>query len=528
MSRSELSVETDQVNSSAQMHGTPISCLPFEIVSKIFSILRGLAGNAAPKRGRPHSCLVVTQVCTHWRRIAFSTKDMWTDIPLESHLWTQLALEQSKPSPISVRWVHDEHSADGGKPDSEALFLALCELPRIRDLWLEGDPHDTSDRKTFMNVANHVLAARTAPLLETLFLGYSLYNRPYLYLGEIFEDKIPPKLRQLNLYRCQLPPSSVLFAPTITNLGVNNCDIWSTYDELKSTLALMPHLRTLDVYPFTLPPSAHGGPTGRPVDLPNIRILNLQGDTLQIIQAMHSISIPHDGDELILGYLSSPTIDDGGVYIIFTTLDEHFNAAIAAGASYETVHITQAAGVPNFVVLSGRNPVCASGARYLPWSLEVSLCWPTEDTSMGVACALLGGLRVMGGVRTLWVDHAMFGDAAWWKALHTAMPKLQKIVTRERGAHGLASAFKGDGQSFPDLRELCVQNVQLGGLGGSPTLCTALLTEMKRRRERGSPCLLSISDCEVSREVVVELREILGRDAVDWDGDAVDNSEDTF
>ncbi|KAI0043972.1 hypothetical protein FA95DRAFT_1461390, partial [Auriscalpium vulgare] len=81
---------------------SPISMLPVELLTKIFSHLYEdiCEDDDLDIESAEEIRIGLTQVCRHWRDVAFHHKELWTRVGLENLRWTMIAIEMSRPLPI--------------------------------------------------------------------------------------------------------------------------------------------------------------------------------------------------------------------------------------------------------------------------------------------------------------------------------------------------------------------------------------------------------------------------------------------
>ncbi|KAI0061436.1 hypothetical protein BV25DRAFT_1916810 [Artomyces pyxidatus] len=504
-------------------------------MSKILSYLKIIAGTLPPRPFYPSSFLAATHVCSRWRTIALNCKDLWTDIHLQSRMWTRISLERSAPYPLAVRCVHNEYS-DDERPDPAALALALDELPRIRELALEKwhplkhprDPINIPSVETLVADAIRLLSARSAPLLEVLSLDFPFKTSPGS-LERIFHDEIPSALLSLNLRNCQISPSSTLFTPTLILLHLSDCVVWRTDQDFRETFSHMPHLQDVSVIPVTAVHPAIGTDfTRSPLYLPETRKVTLVGSLFYLVIALRQISISCDCDELDVtftqGDIITPVIPQRYASSVATTVKKLLTHA-TVDASYEVVALVQPNDLPGTAVFQASSPRRDYGRPGLPATLQIA--FSLSNQSIDIACILLHLLPWTSRVRTLRACHPDLTAQHWFNMSHPDGGP-ETIIAERGAAQSLVEAFDHAAQEgislFPQLCYLHIVDVVLGSLGDADGLCRGLVSELGRRRERGRTCKLTISMCDVAEDVLVEMRQRLGVEAVERD----DGNHDEF
>ncbi|KAI0065755.1 hypothetical protein BV25DRAFT_1988853 [Artomyces pyxidatus] len=214
-----------------------VSRLPIEVLAHVFSFLPSSDVLPHDRASRPPPWLAVTHVCQRWRQTALSFPRLWATISTTNRHWSREMLERSKQVPISIiaDWTRTP------KPVHDAVMIAFSSAGRARVIEIRAD--------MIMRYIE-VLFTMPAPLLERLALvdnshrcylnGYS--NRA-LFLGQT------PNLRELVLYRCQLPWPCSLFQSSIVSLDIERIlpRLRPSVEQLREALAAMPKLETLNL-----------------------------------------------------------------------------------------------------------------------------------------------------------------------------------------------------------------------------------------------------------------------------------------
>ncbi|KAG8796320.1 hypothetical protein FRC12_000735 [Ceratobasidium sp. 428] len=113
----------------------PIDVLPLEILSQIFkfSALPFDCANWCHQISRRHPLVVIPAVCAQWRKLAISTRSLWSYIYVNggishdesnpnAHQWTKLLLDRSKGAPLSLHFHGDPYER---RPDIERVATFL-------------------------------------------------------------------------------------------------------------------------------------------------------------------------------------------------------------------------------------------------------------------------------------------------------------------------------------------------------------------------------------------------------------------
>ncbi|KAG6847741.1 hypothetical protein H0H93_006243 [Arthromyces matolae] len=159
----------------------------------------------------------VTQVCSHWRKVAMSAPSLWAHIVVEDSPWTMEMIERSKQAPLTI--VYGANVASGMSTYIKTVFTSIGVLGelvsshshRIKTLVLELDAshyHSYRTKSDVVGTFQTLLATllTTAPILERLEI---------FFIGEHPNEKINvqapvemttglPRLRHLRLHKCNI------------------------------------------------------------------------------------------------------------------------------------------------------------------------------------------------------------------------------------------------------------------------------------------------------------------------------------
>jgi hypothetical protein len=231
IARAEIDRDIIKVNEQARLLKSrrnglaPISRLPLEVLCQIFkaSYMASSAAQGDFTSGGIIPCLVLTQVCGHFRSAAIGCPSLWTDLIFSHSSWTEEMLLRSKAAPLVVK----ADVSPRGTYLIQRVTLALEQIVRVRVLHIRGT------RISLEKLFGHVLAP--APLLESLRLSnvpdaYDLIdsNDPFHLPRSIF-DNTTSRIRHLELTNCVLSHDVPLFE-------------WLTYLEIHHTNISMPQI----------------------------------------------------------------------------------------------------------------------------------------------------------------------------------------------------------------------------------------------------------------------------------------------
>ncbi|TCD71667.1 hypothetical protein EIP91_005433 [Steccherinum ochraceum] len=274
----------------------PISCLPPEILSQIFSIhLKNMDGHFSAMvypEAAQYRWLAVTHVCHLWRQVALSTPLLWSNIlvvPSNPMLMEQF-LDRSKKAPLNVKvdvisdkWYptlqriareggrieHLSWNGDGSSQQVQALQRCFpVELPLLRSLALHGNPDDESGR----------------------------YDRPVplpLYTWSVLS------LETLIISRFHIDWASMILPKTLTHLSVSQTDNRpgqpSNVTDLARAIGSLVALAVLNVRDAThLSPSPTAFLPSPPSTfyLPSIKTFDITGPPMSCLYLFDHLILP--------------------------------------------------------------------------------------------------------------------------------------------------------------------------------------------------------------------------------------------
>ncbi|TFK63594.1 hypothetical protein BDN72DRAFT_309456 [Pluteus cervinus] len=209
---------------------SPISKMPTEILSKIFSDSQQRRGSSFPDDADLDTRFFISWVCRHWRNIALATPNLWTIISRGTKD-TTMSIEFAKD--LLVRSRNLGLSINLYLPDSELLKAFAAHMHRIQHMRLKnGSGSDESDD----------FFSKAAPLLSSLELEDAELPDEL----EVFSE-IHPQLRHLSVSRMDLSTPSPLFSPTLSSLYIYRMGDSMDIDYLLDVLPLMQNLAELEI-----------------------------------------------------------------------------------------------------------------------------------------------------------------------------------------------------------------------------------------------------------------------------------------
>ncbi|KAI0066164.1 hypothetical protein BV25DRAFT_1912947 [Artomyces pyxidatus] len=524
----------------------------FELLTMIFAILPSF--KPTPWKHLPE-CFAVSQVSKTWRRVALDFKPLWSSIPLQCVAWMEIALERSRPFPISLDIrsyfnYRDPRYAEATASVSTITPLALYEISRVRELTFELE---SDTRPHLSDIVKH-LNTSPAPELE-IFSITSLSGCCFDSGHEIFGRATPMKLRTLDLCDFHIPRNSPLLLAPLTSLRLDNSIQWPTMDSFIETLMALPYLRVLLLVNLEMEPTIQD-PTPSSVHcyhsvwLSHLEHLTITDGFQQVTTIMKYLSLPPTAVldlkcEYFDGELGDVEPDVFVPHPTFKTdirdaLSHHFAAASAAGMSYERVSFgLYGANTAGFELIAS-HPYRPSSTgdvavddqpppstMFLPPRMAFAHVWPYEKVNpddqqaMTFISEVIAALPVISGARIFNVRHTKaFRLAIDWERIAGCMPRLETIRVRRNSAHGLVAGMNiADATStvFPALKFVEVRMVAFSEFSYDETSFYDGLLAGTSDGRRSAPPIVFIRDCDVSEEMVDELWTKLGG-MVKWDG----------
>ncbi|KAI0066637.1 hypothetical protein BV25DRAFT_1412724 [Artomyces pyxidatus] len=429
----------------------PIGRLPVEVLSEIFSYLPHMPAPGSQDshvNQTPPKWAAVTQVCHHWRHVAYSSKEFWRVLPLASRAWTQTALQRSQPRPVVVRAPSHVEWRSVRRADS-SLEMALQHVSRIQELWLEDSEHSSggSGVGAPLNalMAFEHLAVNAAPCLEILFAENSECSGVPIP-SVLFNGQYPAALRALYLKGFSLPPTSVLLRSPLTTLELESCaSMWATYEHMARILAQMPNLETLKLKMVLPEASDNVAPrVEHVVQFPRTQSVCLQGNPRQIYKAMHCISFPPQA------MLELSCVPDGrhisqSTGLIKAVLRYHYSSFINNRVSFKNLHIMEDLGMPGSVELKARH-ADPSGSLILLIHPSPEGGQPYEFGEAAVE--IVSNVPLFHELYYLNVSHHAFASSTPWFAMNRCAPRLRGVFVHGIAIHGILDAMAVQAKSL--------------------------------------------------------------------------------
>jgi len=508
---------------------TPISHLPPEILSKIFSCCQ----SDSTDHKNPLGWIKVSHVSRYWRAVALTSPSLWGAIVFSRPKWVEEMLRRSKMASLTIKadltWVTPKIL--------ESVQVALRHSPRIRELGLIAS--STTLDKLFYS------SPISLPNVHSLSLAVPRKERFGIAFGYIIPETVLdgdlPYLRRLELTKCNISWDSSLLSD-LTHLKI--CDVSSvarsTINQVLDALERMPALEILDLHE-ALPLVPDGVTPTLPVDrivaLPRLSHIAISSSVPECASLLQRITIP-DTATLKLACKGTDSTDHD-FSTIFSALPRlrgirPDNDEKVFGKPLQVLHVQNA--MPTSVLVQGWS-IAPTSREVIPRSpprIELQLSWPRYDPSvleevMTAACKSLPLVHL----RFLRLSHLDHVTPLAWADTFGTLPKLNTLHVIANSPYSLITSLCGplaDTQkvttspilrrrkpaiNFPHLRTLILEAANFKYKGMAVDELRDCL--MKRCEYKAEVQELRLDDCSYLLYEDVDLLKEIVVD-VEWDG----------
>ncbi|KAF9040163.1 hypothetical protein BJ165DRAFT_361625 [Panaeolus papilionaceus] len=288
----------------------PISALSPEIMRIIFLYVREACFHSEMHFGQWEWIQQVSHVCRSWRTTSLRYKELWSEITFDSPRCTELLLERSRPSPMSVILGDQAHRDED---EEEAMWNALREVHRMKSLQYTQN-HIISESNVYLESFPQV----SAPMLQAIrlervdrnghFPNHVPASLPPLFFGET------PRLRHMEVQGWAIPWTHHVFN-NLTELVLGTYYLRpltfpGTPADFFDALERMPALRIFDLGQI-FPPEMVNFQRSRTLQLRRMEDFRLKAPTTQCTAVLKNLAIPITAS-LVLFPIE--LIDGPGVY----------------------------------------------------------------------------------------------------------------------------------------------------------------------------------------------------------------------
>ncbi|KZV62061.1 hypothetical protein PENSPDRAFT_658438 [Peniophora sp. CONT] len=443
--------------------------LPNEIFLEIFLWVKAFNDHDGDNHFHPPACASLSQVSTHWRRLALADRRLWVNWPRYGSAahWTAFCYDRSFGALLNLHHIIDGHANAAVK---QARIVAFFQMARARSVLIRFDLLERGS-----DAEGHFPAARALGLFESV-LSTALHLR-HLHLENVWTVHPKPRVNQYP-FQASMPLtlielSLVGFVATFPQdaqfhslciLKIQDASAWCHVDEMVQFLANMPNLEEL-VYSYDDNPENRAGNNNIPpvvnqaisqthpsrcVTLPRLKRLELSGGfksgALLLIYSNFAAQV-----DLHLGADEIYTQGEEHMDLYWEALQSHFADAMAAGHSYDVLTI-------NNRIISPDMTRQTSPSSTLPTSLSLALpiyCFRNVQGGRVIpaSCALYLTLPVLAGGSELHVTHTVNHDL--FLAMFPTLPALRILVLKQHATKELTSSELAKcAQIFPALEIL--------------------------------------------------------------------------
>ncbi|KAI0059682.1 hypothetical protein BV25DRAFT_1041711 [Artomyces pyxidatus] len=501
----QLSVDDDdqELSSTAISPSlTPIFTLPVETLTEIFSYLPCHIPELRAEHGvqKNPRWLSVTQVCSHWRRVAHACRELWVVLPLENKHWTGLALELSHGSPLIVN-VNEPEGVSSYAAVSLALkytqqicqvsWVASCRS-RLNRLLDDVGPVPQLESFTF-SIADDEINGGTPDL--TPILAFPVLRKVHVR-GASFGNTRP-----------------LLFSPTVTDLTFIDVDVGATLADLIATLRGLRKLERLILRDcFPLEPLDNSSPLLIPIVLPHLITLSLSGDIADVSDTLALITAPAC-QELSLECICFDFVEEAiRRHLTSMLADRDSSSVMSSQNSYQALRVLSSSKQQTYFQVT--HPLVPFAG--LPEQLNLILHhWERENLEREeYVCAALP----LGALQRLNIGLLLFKTS--WHRVFAHFVQLHDVTINDDTMSDVAATPRWQPPS-PDAQLAVIPRPISVVVEDVHFLSSPLMLGlMSRVMESGNGRFrsLELRNCVISPSSVKDLQDKFGADVVHWDG----------
>ena len=503
---------------------SPISRLPAEILCNIFSLIEGYYNFDAGAGLNPESWINFSRVSQHWRSLALSAPELWTNIPLRYSRWAQEMLIRSKMAKLTIRLPFESSNSKA----IEAVRSCLYEMNRVEKIDL-AIIESRKLEEIFKDLP------KSAPQLHTLRIRrLSFLPGTFSIHEDLLHDT--ERLQRVELTNCKISWDSRLLTG-LTRLTLENSLMAnSSITQFLQALQRMPALTDLHLID-SIPDDSEGPSTYDIIDLPCLRILRISSGVGALTTLLRHITFPHSAIlNLTCRENQSNQIDFSNFSNFLSVLVTKFlSSLVIRSLSLKDfkLHDTERHGLEfHLWTIIGTN--CTFIQDFFPSSrtpaqLELVLTWPSPQPRNHVK-ALTCAMDAMGlpFLSQLSISSTLdFIDPQTWVETFGKLPLLERVYVQNYTTDSFFKAlvYKTEAAeksyvadvSFSKLRHIHVVGTYFIGINPGSFSVDLLLDYLRERCERNAEVeVLHLNDCcYISSDEVERLREIVD---VIWEG----------
>ncbi|KAF8803469.1 hypothetical protein BYT27DRAFT_7195760 [Phlegmacium glaucopus] len=503
---------------------SPISRLPSEILCNVFSFIED---RTMVLDRSPETWINFSRVSQHWRSLALSTPELWTNIPIRYPQWAEEMLVRSTMAKLTMR-IGLIYSTNSRVLDP--IRLCLSQMIRVKEIDIFETSGSTLEQ-LFQDIP------KSAPQLHTLRLNESMpTGLPFTYSATISDDFLSDtgRLQCVQLTKCKIGWDCTLLTG-LTRLTLHDSledHSSSSMVQFLHALQRMPALTDLDLV-NSIPHNSGELSTCPIADLPCLRVLRISSCVGAMTAVLPHLTFPSKAE---LTLICKETESDFSTFLSVLAA-KFLSSLIIRSLSLQDLYSTTTQSGLRFKVWS--TTTVHDFFRYpyspVPPHLELVLTWPPRllfnNSLQKYAKALTATFDVMNlrALTQLELSTSYHIDPTTLLKTFARLSLLERVRVTGRAAHSFISALVHKSEatntsiaayrtvSFPGLRYICMDGTDFsdtrrGGISVDK-LVDCLMERYERKAEVRELCL---DNCYYVRAIEVErLREIVIH--VDWD-----------
>ena len=510
----------------------PVSRLPPEILCNIFSLIedRNAFEFMDPIRGwgSPESWIDFSRVSRHWRSIALSAPELWTNIPFNYPRWTQEMLTRSKMAKLTIR-VDAYQSMNPRVFDSIESCLRMIE--RLGEINI-STPLESMPESLFQDLP------KSAPQLHTFRIAllppsFPGPESPFTIHEDFLSDT--ERLKNVHLVNCKISwDSRLLTGLTYLTIHLHNSlmDNTTSSDSIISflhALQRMPALTDLDLENSI--PYDSGGLSNYPaVDLPCLRLLRISSGVNALTTALRHINFPNNA-VLNLTCKATQFTQINFSKFLFVLAEKFLSFLVIRNLSVQVAGVAQ--NGLKFLAWTSATPQDCSFDSLVPDQFELVLSWPyLNDNIHNHTKTLIAAFDAMNlsGLTHLQLSTSAHIDSQTWLKTFGKLPLLEWVhvesYTVQSFLDALADTTNAADKStsayhnvpFPKLRHIRMSGTDFAYTKLGSISVDMLMHCLMERHERNAEIQeLYLDHCyNISQDDIERLETIVVH--VYWDG----------
>jgi F-box-like len=492
---------------------SPISRLPAEILCNIFSLSISWS---------PQSWTNFSQVSQHWRSLALSAPELWTDIPLGYSRWAEEMLIRSKEAKLTIRCsgIYLKHIA--------TVRSCLYEMNRVEEIALGPLPESMLE-EIFRDLP------RSAPQLHTLRISTGYFSETAFPIHEDFLYDTE-RLKCVELNNCKISWDSRLLTG-LTRLTIEVGDFLemnSSINQFLHALQRMPALTDLHLED-SIPDDSESPSTYPFVDLPCLRVLRISSGVGPLTTVLRHITFPRSAIlNLTCKETQSTQIDFSNFLSVLATSTK-LSSLVIRSLSLRALGGIQTHSLKFCLWTTAFIQDCFPCPPMYSTKLQLVLTWPSSQTHASnhvkaLTCAFDAinlPFLTQFQISTLDLNYI---DSQTWVKTFGKLPLLERVCLQGYVSHSFLDAliYKTEAAeksktayhnvSFPNLRYIHLEGAVFFPKSSRSLSVDMLLDCLMERYERNAAVqVLRLDDCcSIASYDVERLKEIVVD--VIWDG----------